>query len=54
MAKPQVLRRLGLGSKKMDKAVARILKQYGVTEEDSQEGRMHVKARTAHPIRDLE
>ena len=46
MPKYQVLRRLGLGAKKVGKnTVEGIMKRYAVTEEDGQEGRMHIKAR---------
>ena len=46
MPKYQVLRRLALGAKKVGKnAIEGIMKRYAVSEEDGQEGRMHIKAR---------
>lgn len=46
MPKYQVLRRLGLGAKKVGKnTIEGIMKRYRVSEEDGQEGRMHIKAR---------
>ena len=46
MPKYQVLRRLGLGAKKVGKnTVEGIMTRYAVSEEDGQEGRMHIKAR---------
>ncbi len=46
MPQYQILRRLGLGQKKANKALASVLARYRAREEDGQEGKMYIKART--------
>jgi hypothetical protein len=50
MPQYQILRRLGLGQKKANKALASVLARHRAREEDGQEGKMYIKARAGLQI----